>query len=75
MPPILFIHGTDDRIVPFESSGQMCDRMKEVGASCEVIPVKGGDHGLATWESSPEMQAYKKRMVAWLKSAVAGTNP
>ncbi|MDQ6665395.1 MAG: alpha/beta hydrolase [Acidobacteriota bacterium] len=67
MPPILFIHGTDDHIVPFESSGQMCDRMKEVGASCEVIPVTGGDHGLATWEFDPHMQTYKKSMIAWLK--------
>ncbi|MDQ2898681.1 MAG: hypothetical protein M3Y07_02645 [Acidobacteriota bacterium] len=49
--------------------------MKEVGASCEVIPVEGGDHGLATWEFDPEMQTYKKRMIVWLKRILATKYP
>ena len=46
MPPFLFIHGTSDTLVPFVQSTDMCDRMKEAGASCEIYAVKGGGHGM-----------------------------
>jgi alpha-L-fucosidase 2 len=63
MPPFLFIHGTADRLVPFEQSEAMCARMKTVGASCEVFPVEGAGHGMRRWDSS----AYKREMIRWLK--------
>jgi acetyl esterase len=65
-PPFLLIHGTGDRLVPFEQSKQMCDAMRMAGASCEIYPVDGGGHGLRLWESEGDMTAYKKIMVRWL---------
>src|SRR5262245_30431717 len=44
MPPFLLIHGTADRLVPFEQSSRMCERMKSAGASCELYPVSGAGH-------------------------------
>lgn len=68
MPPFLFIHGTADSLVPFRQSREMCDRMKKVGASCEVYPVEGGGHGIRWWESSPKLAAaYKHKMIEWLR--------
>jgi acetyl esterase/lipase len=68
MPPFLFIHGTADSLVPFQQSREMCDRMKQVGASCEIYPVEGGGHGIRWWESYPKLAAgYKQKMVQWLK--------
>ncbi len=68
MPPFLFIHGTDDSLVPFEQSREMCERMKSAGASCEIYPVVGAGHGIRWWESSPGLAAaYKHKMVDWLR--------
>ena len=69
MPPFLFIHGTDDRLVPFGQSVDMCNRMRTAGASCEIFPVEGGGHGIRWWESVPSLNsAYKKKMIAWLEA-------
>lgn len=75
MPPFLFIHGTADSLVPFQQSREMCERMREAGASCEVYPVDGAGHGIRWWESSPRLaSAYKRKMVAWLRQALGNGN-
>jgi acetyl esterase len=71
MPSFLFIHGTDDPLVPFAQSRDMCDRMRQAGASCEVFPVEGAGHGIRWWESYPEFAtAYKQKMVDWLRKQI-----
>ncbi len=73
MPPFLFIHGTADTLVPFEQSRDMCDRMKKAGAACELYVVEGAGHGIRWWESSPRLaDAYKRRMVDWLRQELGG---
>jgi dipeptidyl aminopeptidase/acylaminoacyl peptidase len=68
MPPFLLIHGTADRLVPFEQSTNMCSRMKAAGATCEVFPVPNVGHGIRYWENSPAVAAlYKERLVSWLE--------
>jgi len=66
MPPFLFIHGTADQTVPFESSPLMCDAMKKVGNQCEVIRVEGADHAMTTWEGRSEWTSWKPLMIDWL---------
>ena len=69
MPPFLFIHGTADRLVPFDQSPAMCTRMKSVGASCEVFPVSGAGHGMRWWESNPAIaRPWKREMIRWLRA-------
>ena len=65
MPPFLFIHGTADSLVPFSQSTNMCDRMREAGASCAVYPVEGAGHGIRWWSQSERARAGQK-MVEWL---------
>jgi acetyl esterase len=67
MPPFLFIHGTSDMLVPFEQSKQMCDRMRKVGASCELCPVEGAGHGIRWWDSNRASAVFKGKMVPWLQ--------
>lgn len=67
MPPFLFIHGTKDEAVPYAQSTAMCAKMKSLGASCEVFTVPGAPHGIGAWEREPAFQAYKEKMVEWLK--------
>jgi alpha-L-fucosidase 2 len=71
MPPFLLIHGTADRLVPFSQSEQMCAKMHEVGASCELFAVKGGGHGIRWWESEG-FTSYKQVMVQWLERTLDG---
>jgi len=69
MPPFLCIHGTKDDQVSYNQSTGMCDAMKAVGASCELIPIQGGGHGMGSWHG-PDMQHWKTEMVAWLNKTL-----
>jgi alpha-L-fucosidase 2 len=69
MPPFLCIHGTRDDQVSYEQSTEMCEAMHRVGASCELITIEGGGHGMSNWRA-PEMQHYKAEMIAWLKKTL-----
>ncbi|MEO8597123.1 MAG: alpha/beta hydrolase [Candidatus Solibacter sp.] len=69
MPPFLAIHGTKDDQVPYEQSPMMCDAMKKVGVSCDLVTVEGGGHGMSGWKA-PEMQHWVSDMLTWLKKTV-----
>jgi len=69
-PPFLLIHGSKDEDVPYDQSVEMCDRMKEVGARCDLITVPRAPHGMDHWEPHPEWHWYKKAMVDWLEKAM-----
>lgn len=65
MAPFLCIHGTKDDQVSYEQSTMMCDTMKKVGASCTLITVEGGGHGMSSWKA-PEQQHWIPEMIDWL---------
>lgn len=44
-PPILFLHGTKDWIVPIEHSRVMYNKLKEANAPAEILEIEGGAHG------------------------------
>jgi acetyl esterase len=69
MTPFLCIHGTRDDQVAFGQSTEMCDAMHKVGASCELIVIEGGGHGMGGWRA-PEMQHWKPEMIAWLNKTM-----
>jgi acetyl esterase len=70
MPPFLLIHGSKDEDVPYDQSVEMCARMKQAGARCDLITMPGAPHGMDHWASHPEWQWYKKAMVDWLVKTV-----
>jgi acetyl esterase/lipase len=43
--PFLFLHGTEDRIVPFQQSQQLAEKLQRAGVSARVVPVVGEGHG------------------------------
>jgi acetyl esterase/lipase len=59
-PPTIIFHGTADESVPFHQATKYCDKMKEYGNRCEVVPFENLGHGffrynpafLATMEST-----------------------
>jgi alpha-L-fucosidase 2 len=69
MPPFLCIHGTKDDQVSYEQSPAMCEAMHKVGASCDLITVEGGGHGMGTWKA-PEQEHWKAEMIAWLQKTL-----
>jgi acetyl esterase/lipase len=44
-PPFLIVHGTLDRLVPFNQSELLVAALKAAGASVKFHPVEGGGHG------------------------------
>jgi alpha-L-fucosidase 2 len=70
MPPFLCIHGTKDDQVSYEQSPAMCEAMHKVGASCELITVEGGAHGMSHW-LDPDMQHWRPEMIAWLNKTLS----
>jgi acetyl esterase/lipase len=70
MPPFLLMHGSKDEDVPYEQSVEMCNKMKEAGARCDLITIDGAPHGMDHWESHPEWLWYKKALVDWLKKTL-----
>jgi acetyl esterase len=70
MPPFLEIHGTRDDQVPYEQSTLMCEAMRKVGASCDIVTVEAGGHGMGSWKDA-DQQHYKADMIAWLKKTLA----
>jgi len=44
-PPAIVFHGTADKTVPFENVERFRDRMKAVGARCELVAFEGKGHG------------------------------
>ena len=69
-PPFLLIHGSKDEDVPYDQSVEMCARMKQVEARCDLITIPGAPHGMDHWEAHPEWHWYKKAMVDWLEKTV-----
>lgn len=70
MPPFLLMHGSKDEDVPYEQSVEMCRKMKEAGARCDLITIEGAPHGMDHWESHPEWLWYKKALVDWLRKTL-----
>src|SRR4029077_19041556 len=51
--PVLVIHGTEDRILPFDSTAA---RLPALIADCTLVPVEGGPHNIC-WTHSDEVNA------------------
>ncbi len=69
MPPFLCIHGNHDDQVAYEQTPELCAAMHKVGATCDIITIEGGGHGMGRWKA-PEMQHWKPEMIAWLKKTL-----
>lgn len=67
-PPVLFVHGTADKGVPWQQSSEICDRMKRAGAVCDVFLIPGAPHGVENWEKDPAFQTWKPKLIDWLQA-------
>ncbi|MCA9260287.1 MAG: alpha/beta hydrolase fold domain-containing protein [Planctomycetales bacterium] len=67
MPPVLLIHGTEDRSVPFAQSEQFQLKVTDAkwGVSCDIYRVHGAGHRQSDWEKYDA--GYKRKLEQWLK--------
>jgi dipeptidyl aminopeptidase/acylaminoacyl peptidase len=56
--PVLLLHGTEDRVVPFEQSQDMADALREAGQNVRLVKLEGGDHALSF--QSHRVQFYRE---------------
>ena len=70
MPPFLLMHGSKDEDVPYAQSVEMCRKMKQAGARCDLITIEGAPHGMDHWEQVPEFLWYKQALMDWLKKTL-----
>ncbi len=66
-PPSLLMHGDVDRLVDYENSRLMCERLKEAGNDVELVTVPGQGHGFF------EGEAYYGRIYAFFDRILKGS--
>src|SRR5882757_4161668 len=64
--PVLVVHGTDDRLLPFDATAA---RLPALIADCTLVPIEGGPHNIA-WTHAEEVNRALLEFVAG-KSPVA----
>jgi acetyl esterase/lipase len=63
-PPLLLLHGTADRTIPFTLAERTCALAAAADVSCELVPFEGLGHRL-TWRRTDELLA---RTAEWLRA-------
>ncbi len=66
MPPILLIHGTNERL--YAQGMAMKKRLAESYTSYDFYEVWNAPHGVENWEGHAEWMSYKTKLVEWLKA-------
>ena len=64
LPPILIVHGTADKSVPYPGSVNFQVADKALGNSCEIITLKGAPHRIADWPKF--LPDYPEQVATWL---------
>lgn len=65
-PPVLLIHGTADRVVPFSESALYADALEAVEVAHELVPIAGADHAFAYLLETDEGIIGAEAMARWL---------
>ncbi len=55
-PPLLAMHGTIDKLIPFNQSQLLVDALNAAGASATLRPVQGAGHGGSVWDNASNVQ-------------------
>lgn len=59
-PPILLLHGEDDKILPFAQSENMMERANKIAANVQLYKVKDAGHSFNGENISPSMEEINK---------------
>lgn len=62
--PVLLVHGTEDKSVPYQQSLNFKKRIEDVSGVCELIPLKDAPHKIAEWNNYDK--EYQTKIAVWL---------
>jgi acetyl esterase/lipase len=65
LPPVLFIHGDADSLIPLQQSEKMVKELRAAGDSAELIIKQGGDH---SW---PTVREEIEKMAQWFDARLS----
>ncbi|MGD0784475.1 MAG: alpha/beta hydrolase [Sedimentisphaerales bacterium] len=68
LPPVLLVHGTADKSVPYQLSLNFKNRLDTFGVPCEIITIKGASHKIVEWNNFDA--DFMKKIVAWLNKTM-----
>jgi acetyl esterase/lipase len=68
--PIMFIHGTDDRLIPINQSEKMASALAAAGVNHHFIEVQGGNHALMGRDLTYMGKSYTSEVVRFLKQVL-----
>lgn len=74
LPPILLIHGNDDRSVPFQQSLHIQHKIEDNQweVPCEIYEIDGAPHRQSEWDRHDRQDdGYKRKLVEWLGKQLA----
>jgi acetyl esterase len=60
-PPFLLMHGSKDEDVPYAQSVEMCDKMKQAGARCDLITIEGAPTAWITGNLTQSFSGTRRR--------------
>jgi acetyl esterase/lipase len=64
LPPFLLVHGTSDKIVPYDQSVQFQAALRAAGVACDLVTIANGLHSMGNWTRiAPH---YEDQVVQWL---------
>ncbi len=68
LPPVLLVHGTADKSVPYQLSLNFKARLDAIGMQCEIITIKDAQHKIVEW--SQYDGDFSKKIVDWLTNTL-----
>jgi acetyl esterase/lipase len=70
-PPLLVLHGTLDKLIPFNQSQLLVDAVRAAGVPARLVPVQGAGHGGSTFDKTENLQI----VYDFLDSILKGSAP
>lgn len=55
-PPFLFVHGTDDKLVPIDQSRRLAEALQKQGVPAQMIALEGEGHGFTDANNQKSMR-------------------
>jgi alpha-L-fucosidase 2 len=72
MPPVLLVHGTNERL--WDQGVSMLAALKKAGVRADLVRLDGAPHGMENWEGVDAWSPYKDRLVTWLQDLFRPTS-
>ena len=72
-PPILIVHGTNDRTVPISQAELFYAKLKKAGVDATFVKIEGGGHGIGGKEIKARVTAFFAKHLRGKKVEISGS--